>query len=63
MEQKLVKGHVLDRSESSGSVFRISEFRGNLFASLWVFLHLKVFLSYGRLPEYSDLHLIYRNAK
>jgi len=28
-----------------------------------VFLNVKVFLSYGRLAEYSNLHLVYTKAK
>ena len=45
MEQKLVKGHVPDRSESSGSVFRISEFGGNRPHSIYQYSNMAPRLS------------------
>ena len=57
--------HVPNRSETSGSVSLIFEFGGNLFFSFCDILDVQKchFLSHRRLAEYSELHLIYSNAK
>ena len=47
------------RIESNGSVSWIFEFGGNFYAVFWL---LKVFLLYGGLVQYSDLHFIYSSA-